>query len=135
MRDLLDVYTFDKLGSFFNISTTRNYIARLCPTAAPASCHGGHQGVVASSFQTSSNVRPLRAQNTAECIVLCLAHVEASPMDLTTNNFRSRPQLGELKLVSYKTAAVHQPSKVSWTQLSQLLQSKLVGILAGQYWR
>ena len=78
--DLLDVYKFDKLGSFFNVSTTRNYLARLCPTAAPPSCTAVRITKEPwLALQMSSNLCPLGAQKTVECIVLCLAHVESLP--------------------------------------------------------
>ena len=79
-RVLLDVCNSCELASFFNISTTRNYIARLCPTAAPPSCTAVRITKEPwLALQMSSNLRPLRAQKTAECIVLCLAHVESLP--------------------------------------------------------
>ena len=91
-----------------------HYIARLSTTTAPASCHGGYQGVGASS----SNVRPLRAQkNSGMHLATCGKPAQRTS---TTNNF-----LEELKRSSHKIFTNHLPSKVSWTQ-------HLVGILARQ---
>ena len=113
-----------RTGKFLQHLHHKKLHCKTLPNSCSCKLYGctDHQGVVASS----ANVRPLRAQNTAECIVTCLATCGSLLQGPHNKQSQLRPRLEGLKLVSHKTAAVHQPSKVSWTQLLlQLLQLNL----------